>query len=168
MRPQIQLSFYIPETTPEDRAFPIRVAILKLIPPSKNSSLTFDVSLGLSRNNAGEVEGYAILLNGERVDPETLDTLPEATMRACLNFCQHVVPQWLHRHVREYATRAGVETAFLRRPAYGQMHEEYEEEHEFAADLPAQPDGDPLEVQEAEGTPEIDGRLGESGQGISR
>ena len=166
MKPQIQLSFYIPETTPEDRNFPIRVAVLKLIPPSKNSSLTFEVGIGLAKSDAGEVEGYAILLNGERVDPETLDTLPEATMRACLNFCTNVIPTWLQKHIREYATRQGLETAFLRRPAYGkyQDEEEYADESGYAGpNLPDESAGGPEPLQEAEGAAEGDGRLGAVG-----
>jgi hypothetical protein len=174
MKPQIQLSLYIPETTPEDKAFPIRVAVLKLTPPSKNSSLTFEVGIGLDRNPDGEVTGYTILLNGARIDPETIDTLPEATMRACLNFCTNVVPQWLQRHIREYATRQGLETAFLRREAYGkyQDQEEYTDESGYEgtdrAYLSNEPDGDTEQVSEAEGAPENNGRLGKIGSGPVR
>lgn len=118
MKPQIQLQIFIPEVTPADSAFPIRVALFRLIPPKQRSPLSFEIGVGLAKNDAGEVEGYSILLNGERMDPETVDTLPEAIMRAALNLNLNTIPQYLAKHIREYAMRSGVETAFMRRPAY--------------------------------------------------
>ena len=145
MKPQIQLSFFLPETIPQDSAFPIRVATFKLTPPGGRRSVSVESSIALARDDAGEVEGYAILWNGERVDPETIDTLPEATMRAALAYCTNVIPQWLHKHIREYATRAGLETAFLRRPGYRPAGGIEEDDGEYAADTPDSPELDPQE-----------------------
>lgn len=155
MKPQIQLSFYLPETLPQDSAFPIRVATLKLQPPRGRSTLSFDVAIDLARTSAGVVEGYAITLNGQRVDPETIDTLPEATARATMNFCHNVVPQWLQAHIREYATTTGLERAFARREGWDTPKED--------DDRDAEPGTPPQPVPQAEAGPAGLGELGAGG-----
>lgn len=105
MKPQIAIKFYLPETIPLSVSFPIRVAEMRLIPPGQRSPISFGFDVGLT------AEGYTILVNGEETGEE-IDSLPEATMRAALALCQEAVPEYLHRHIRDYAKRVGVERAF--------------------------------------------------------
>lgn len=149
MKPQIQLSIFLPETIPSDSAFPLTVATLRVIPPGRTSGTSSTFAIGLvqtdgetrvnwlnsdfdclycmepecdgqhpPRGEAGEIVGYSILQDGERVDPETIDTLPEATARAILGITEFVIPQWLRDHLREYAQQGGLERAFARREGW--------------------------------------------------